>query len=237
MSTTTTTPANTDIHQGDPGTRRRAAGIMAILGGVTMLTGSAFWAVSGTDLDAALEADAIGDYLTDAAANSTLLTANLGFWILGVILLGLGGIMLSTLGDQNSPATAVARFAFTAGPAAGIVFFSIWLGIVLGLAPAHIAGEQVEAIALALGHASSIADWVATVIILSLGGAAVAVAGRGTWVPRWLFRWAMLTAVLGALSIVGLIFFARNAALGFPVVPVGIGFMIASGITALRRGA
>ena len=237
MATKNTTHADTDdIHQGEQGARRRAAGITAIVGAVTMLIGTAFWVVSGTDLDAALEGDTIGEYLTDVAASSTLVTANLGFWILGVILLGLGGIMLSTLGDQDSPATAVARFAFTVGPAAGIVFFSVWLGIVLGLAPAHVAGDQVEAIALALGQAASIADWVATVVILSLGGAALAVAGRSTWVPPWLFRWAMLTAVLGALGIVGLMVGARTT-LTVPIVAVGIGFMIASGITALRHDA
>lgn len=237
MATKTTTHADTaDIHQGDQGTHSRAAGITAIVAAVTMLTGTAFWVASGTDLWAALEGDTIGEYLTDVAANSTLVTANLGFWILGAILLGLGGIMLSTLGDQDSPATAVARFAFTAGPAASIVFFSVWLGMVLGLAPAFVAGDQVEAVALALGHAIVIADEFATALILSLGGAALAVAGRHTWVPRWLFRWAMLSAVLGVLAIVALIVDAL-ATLAFAIVPVGIGFMIAAGITALRHDA
>jgi len=216
--------------------RQRAAGITAIAGAVAMLVGTAFWAASGADLDAALEDNTIADYLTDAAANGTVLTTNLGFWIFGVTLLGLGGILLSRLGDQGSPATAVAQFAFTAGPAAAIVFFSVWLGIVLGLAPAHVAGAQVEATALALGHAASIADWIATVIILSVGGAAIAVAGRDTWVPRWLLRWAGLTAALGVLAIVGLLVDARTT-LAMPVLPVGIGFMIAAGVTAIRRGA
>lgn len=214
--------------------RWRAAGFTAIAGAVSMLVGSAFFVASGAGLDAALEDSTIGDYLTDAAANSTALTANLGFWILGVMLLGLGGIMLSRFGDQDSSTIAVARFAFTAGPAAAIVFFSIWLGIVLGLAPAHVAGAQVEATALALGHAASIADWIATVVILSLGGAALAVAGRATWVPRWLFRWAMLSVAFGALAIVGLVTDARTT-LSVPIVPVGLGWMIAAGITAIRR--
>jgi len=237
MAKKTTTHADpVDIHQGDQGRHRRAAGITAIVAAVTMLIGTAFWIAAGADLGAALEGDTIGEYLTDIAANSTLVTANLGFWILGVILLGLGGIMLSTLGDQDSPATAVARFAFTAGPAASIVFFSVWLGMVLGLAPAFVAGDQVEAVALALGHAIIFADEVATTLILSLGGAALAVAGRHTWVPRWLFRWAMLSAVLGVLAIVALIVDAL-ATLAIAIVPVGLGFMIAAGITALRHDA
>jgi len=218
--------------------RQRAAGITVIVGAVAMLVGTAFWAASGADLDAALEDNTIADYLTEAASNSTVLTTNLGFWILGATLLGLGGILLSRLGDQDSPATAVAQFAFTAGPAAAIVFFSVWLGIVLGLAPAYVAGAQVEATASALGHAVSIADWIATVMILSVGGTAMAVAGRDTWVPRWLFRWAVLTAALGVLAIVGLIVDSRTTlALAMLIVPVGIGFMIAAGVAAIRRDA
>ena len=216
--------------------RTRMAGLTAIAGAITMLVGTALWAVSGANLDGALEDNTMGAYLAEAAAEGATLTANLGFWIVGVLLLGLGGILLSRLGDSDSAATAVARFAFTVGPAAGIVFFSVWLGIVLGLAPAHVAGEQVEATALALGHAASVADWVATIVILSLGGVAVAVAGRDTWVPRWLFRWAMLLAASGGLAALGLIIDARTT-LAMPIVPIGIGFMIASGVVAIRRGA
>jgi hypothetical protein len=215
------------------GSGRRTAGITCIAGATTMLVGTALWVVSGTDLDAALEAGRIGTYLTDAAANKTILTANLGFWILGVILLGIGGNMLSTLGRADSLATVIARFAFTAGPAAAIVFFSIWLGIVLGLAPAHAAGEEVQATALALGYGVSIADWIATVVIVSLGPLAVAVAGRGTWVPQWLFRWSQLAGALGVVAMVGLI--TGAVAMAFPVIPVGIGFMIASGVSLLRH--
>ncbi len=214
----------------------RAAGATSIAGAATMLTGTGFWAAAGADIDAALDDGTVAEYLVEAAGSTTLLTANLGLWILGVVLLGIGGLLLARLGDADSPAAAVARFAYIAGPAAAIVFFSLWLGIVLGLAPAHAAGEAVVGTAAALAHAVSTADWVATILIVAVGAAAVAQAGRDTWVPRWLFNWALVALAAGGLAIVGLLVDARSS-LAMPVVPVGLGWTIAAGITAVRRGA
>lgn len=212
----------------------RTAGVAAIVAALTMLTGTGFWAASGADLDAALEHGRIGDYLGAAAADSTMLTLNLGFWIAGVVLLGVAGNLLVGLGDKDSAAASVARFAFTAVPAAAVVYFSVWLGIVLELAPAHLAGQQVEATARALAQAVSLADWIGTVVILALGGAALALSGRGSWVPRWLLVWAMVSAVAGVSTLAGLVLDMRTS-LALPIVPIGLGFMIAAGITALRR--
>ncbi len=218
-----------------PTTESRLAGLAAITGAVAMLAGAVLWAASGADLDAALADGTMADYLVEAADNSALLTANLGTWIFGVLLLGIGGILLARLGHDDAPAGALARFAYTAGPAAAIVFFSLWLGIVLGLAPAHGAGEPVIGAAVAMGYAASIADWVATVLIVGVGAAAVAHAGRDTWVPRWLFNWAMVALAAGALAIAGLL--AGAPGVGMPIIPIGLGWTIAAGITAVRRGA
>ena len=211
----------------------RIGGATIITGALIMLTGTAIWAASGADLDAALDDGSIAAYLTDAASSGTALTLNLGFWILGVLTMGAGGLLLSRLGG-DSAAAAIARAAFTAGPAAAVVFFSVWLGIVLGLAPAHVAGESVAGVAVALGHAVSIADWVATVVILSVGGGALALAGRDTWVPRWLMRWAVVVVAAGALAIVGLVVGARST-IAMPVVPIGIAYLIAAGVAAIRH--
>ncbi len=229
-----TTSTLTEARQVGKVANLRAAGTTTIAGAVAMLVGTAFWGASGTDLEAALEDGTVGDYLTDVAANGTVLSANLGFWILGIVLLGIGGTMLSTHGNPDSPATSVVRFAFSAGPAASIVFFSIWLGMVVGLAPAHVAGQQVVGTAVALGYAVTIADSVATVLIVAVGAASIAVAGRDTWVPQWLFRWGMLAAVLGGVAMIPVVSGAP-APLGLPVVPVGLGFMLASGIVAVRH--
>jgi hypothetical protein len=226
---TATTQAATTL----PANHRRLAGWITIAGNLTMLVGTAFLVIADADLDTALEDNAIGDFLTQAAANGSALTANLGFWILGVVILGIGGVLLSGLGDQDSPATAVARFSFTAGPAAAMVVYPAWLGIVLGLAPAHAAGENVDAVAMALGHATSTADWVFTIVVLGIGPFALAMAGRGSWVPRWLYRWGMIAIAFGAITATGLIFDIRTI-LAAPILPVGMGFLIAAGIVAIR---
>jgi hypothetical protein len=225
----TTSPAGRVTHY-------EAAGWTTIIGVIIMLAGTGFWAAAGADIDVAAESNAIGEYLTDVAANGTLLTINLGIWIVGVVVISLGGIMLTRLGDQDSLGTDVARFAFTVAPAAAMVVYTTWLGIVLGLAPAYVAGASVEGAAAALVHATSLGDWVMTIPVLSLGTAAIALAGRHSWVPRWLFRWGMLTTVTGVLTAAGLIFNTRTA-LVMPILPVGMGFLVAAGVVAIRRSA
>jgi hypothetical protein len=197
-----------------------------------MIAGAAVLGSTGTDLDGALLDGTVGEYLTEAAASSTALTVNLGLWILGALLMGLGGGVLAGQARSGWPA-ATARFGFTAGPAAAVMFFSIWLGIVLGLAPAHVAGESVISTAVALGHTATIADWIGTVLILSVGGGALALSGRGTWSPRWLVVWGIAAAVAGAVAIIGLIIGQRG--MGFIVVPVGFGLVIACAVTVIRR--
>jgi hypothetical protein len=234
--TMTATKTGRTIPPADRAAHTSAAGWTTIIGVIIMLAGTGFWAASGADIDVAAESNAIGEYLTRVAANGTLLTINLGMWIIGVVVLGLGGIMLARLGDQDSPGTDVARFAFTITPAAAMVVYTMWLGIVLGLAPTYVAGASVEGGAAALVHATSLGDWVMTIPVLSLGTAAISLAGRDSWVPRWLFRWGMLTIVTGVLAAAGLMFNARTS-LVMPILPVGMGFMVAAGIVAIRRSA
>lgn len=209
----------------------RAGGLLLAAGAVTMLLGALAWAASGADLDAALVAGDIDGYLTAASESSTALRVNLSLWIIGVLLMGMGG---TTLADGVSPNwRGVARFAFTAGPAAAIVFFSGWLALVVELAPAHVAGDDVGAIAQVLGQTATIADWIATTLIVSIGALAL---GRSTWAPRWLRTWSLVSVGAGAVAIVSLAILDRNP-IGFIEVPVGVGFMIAAGITASRRSA
>ncbi len=230
--TATTHERPTPSHSTAP--RLRTAGMTTAVGAAVMLLGTVFWAASGADLDGALENGTIGEYLTEASANQTLLAINLSLWILGVLVMGAGGILLSRHGAGDGDAAAIARAAFTAGPAAAIVFFSMWLGIVLGLAPAYVAGASVEPVAVALGEAASIADWIATVLILGVGAVALAFAGRESWVPRWLFRWGLVSGAAGALAIAGLVLDMRTT-LAFPDVVIGLGFLIAAGIVAIRH--
>lgn len=211
----------------------RASGIFAIVGSITMLVGTAVWATSGADLDKALDGDTMADFLTDAANSGAALVANLSLWMLGVVLLAIGGLGLVRRGRQDSLASVIGRFSLTAGAGLVLGAYSLWLGIVLGLAPAHVAGESVIGTARAFGYAASIGDWVATVMILGIGIGAIAAAGRGVWVPRWLWIWGMASLATGVLTILGLFLEARTT-LTMIILPVGMLFLIAAGIVAIR---
>ena len=90
---------------------QRFAGMAALTGPLLMIAGAIAWVASGTDMDAALEAGTMADYLVEASEQSTALTLNLSLWIVGVIALGFGGVALAQLGSQGSPSTSIARFA------------------------------------------------------------------------------------------------------------------------------
>ena len=211
----------------------RTSGILAIAGSITMLVGTAVWASSGADLDKALDGDTMAEFLTDAANSGATLVANLSLWMLGVVLIAIGGLGLLRRGRQDSLASVVGRFSLTAGTGLVLGAYSMWLGIVLGLAPAHVAGESVIGTARALGYATSIGDWVATVLILGVGIGAIVTAGRGVWVPRWLWIWGMASLATGVLTILGLFLEARTS-LTMVILPVGMLFLIAAGIVAIR---
>jgi MFS family permease len=217
-----------------PHAQHRVAGWLTLVATITMATGAVVGAVFGTFVDEALEQGTFAEYLTNAAANNSAARANLWLWIIGVIGIGIGGVLLSQLGSQDSLATRVARFTFVATPAAAIVFYSMLLGVVVELAPRHVEGESVEATARAIAYIGTTADWIATALMLGLGIATLAYAGKDTWVPRWLYSWALATAGVGVVSMIGTITGARST-VSFVILPVAMTWLLAAGITAVRH--
>ncbi|MDA0352799.1 MAG: hypothetical protein O3A10_11390 [Chloroflexi bacterium] len=198
-----------------------------LVGTLTMIAGAVTWASSGLDLDVALADGEVAAYLSDAGADQTVLMWNLSLWTVGVIGIGLGGLLL-TRSLPDSVAATVSRFGFMTGVAAAIGFFPLWMGLVLGLG-GH---PELEPVGVALGQAATIADWIATALILGVGGVGLALAGRDAWVPGWLARVAPLASVLGVVSIASLALDARG--LGFVVVPAGFALLLALSVSALR---
>jgi len=211
----------------------RIAGWVFLAGTITMAAGAAIGASFGTFFDESLEAGTFGEFLTNAVTNSGAAKANMWLSIFGVLGIGLGGVLLSRLGDRNSLATKTARFSFTVGAGAGIVLFPVLLGVIEELAPRYVAGEEVETTARAIAYIGTTADWIATVVILGLGVATLAYAGRNTWVPRWLYRWSLLAAFAGVVSMIGTITNARST-ISMIILPVAMTWMIAAGIVAIR---
>lgn len=212
----------------------KTAAWAAIFGVALILAGVVSGAIAGAELDKGLVEDSFGEYLTNVAANIGWAQTHVWFILFGATLLSLGGLLLSRLGDQDSPAAAIAPFFFTAGAAATIVFFPITLGVIVELAPRHVAGDNVETVARALALAATTADWLATVLIVSFGAVAVAVAGKTSWVPRWLYRWALVAGVAGVISIIGTVTGAFDT-VSIIVLPPGVSWMVAAGIVALKK--
>lgn len=211
----------------------RATGVMAILATLSMVTGAALWASSGADLDAALAQRTVGDYLVQAAEVRVTLLANLALWMIGASLMSAAVIGFFSMTTSRSLVAHLALGGAVAGVALALASFSIWMGIVLEVAPAHAAGADLSVLGAALGQAASISDWVATALILAAGGGLIGVAGRRDWAPNWLYGWSLLLILVGAVSLFGLFIDARTS-LSFLIVPVGLLWFLAAGVTALR---
>ncbi len=206
---------------------RRLGGLVAAGGAGAMITGAIVNTIIGLDLDAALADDTMADYLRDASDSTTAMMVNFSLWIAGALLMSLGVTLLSH-SVPPSPASTIARFGAAAGAGAVVVFFPLMIGLVLGLE----GKSELESAGVALGQAATIADWIATVLILSVGAGGVALAGRDDWVPRWLVRVAQVTMALGIVTIVGLVLGAN--AIGVPLVVVGLLLVLSLGVSAVR---
>lgn len=210
----------------------RWAGSAAIAAALLMIVGAALWIVSGADLDAALEDGSIVAYLSDAAANENVLVVNLSVWIVGVTMLAIAGTGLAALGDRSHPATSAARVVYTAGAPLAAVAFITWLALIR-LAATAVDPAAVATLADSLGWIASRADWVATIFLVAIGPGLLSLSGRDGWVPRWLGIWGAVALAAGLLAVIAL-FAGGLTTYGFLVVPIGLGWTIAAGITVLR---
>lgn len=212
----------------------RLGGLAAVIGALLMLAGAAVWTSVGADIDVALHDGTMSAYLTDVANNQTAVTTNLGFWMLGVMFLCASGVVFARLAPNRRTIAALGALGYILGATLALASFSVWLGIVRGLAPAHAAGTDLTAVGVALGETATLADWVATALIIGLGPALISIAGRGSWVPRWLYIWGLVALVAGVVAIAVIAAGARTSPLVFLILPVGLGWTIAAGIVAMR---
>ena len=212
----------------------RVGGYTAIGGAVTMIIGAVLYFTSGTDLWVALDGGDMAGYLVAAGAAKAQLVANLSFWIVGVLILGVAGYAMVSLCVQRRALAQVALVcAGTAVPLA-IVAFIVMLSLVVQIAPDTSATSV--AIANVAGWIGARADDLATALIIGFAPLFISLAGRDDWAPTWLARWGYLAGITGLLTAAAP-YSPALTALGFIIVPVGIGWMIAAGIVLLRRGA
>jgi hypothetical protein len=209
----------------------KLAAYTALAGAAAFIIGAGLWASSGADLDLSVTNGDMAGYLTAAAANKSVLVANLSFWIFGSLLLGTAGMTLANLSKRRVLAQVATVCYQTAVPLV-IVAYVAMLAVVVQIAP----DTSATAVSLAevIGWIGSRADWVATVLIVGVGPLLLSLAGQGDWAPTGLVRWGYLAGACGLLTTIA-IYTNGLGTYGFLIIPVGLFWMIAAGVTLLRR--
>lgn len=210
------------------------AGYTAFGGAVIMIIGAALYFTSGTDLWAALDSGDMAGYLVAVGVAKAQLVANLGFWIVGVLIMGVAGYAMVSLCIQRRALAQVALACVATAVPLALVAFIAMLALVVQIAPDTSA--TAVTIANVVGWLGARADDLATALIIGFAPFFISLAGQGEWMPTWLARWGYLAGVIGLLSLV-VLYIPGLGAFGFIIVPVGIGWMLAAGVTLLRRSS
>lgn len=232
-----TTTINTMVKQNETAVAMRPSyarlgGWAALSGGIVMLIGAALYFSSGADLWLAVDGSDMAAYLTAVGGVKTQLIANLTFWIVGVLMLGTAVNALVNLCEQRQALAQIARVCVTTAVPLAIVSFIAMMSLVMQIAPDS--SPTSLAIANIVGWIGIRADDLATALIIGIAPLIIALAARGEWLPTWLARWGYLAGVVGVFSLL-VLYIPGLSQLGFIIVPVGIGWMIAVGVFLLRR--
>lgn len=203
-----------------------------LLGSLCMLGGAALWVTSGTEIDVSLAANDMAGYLTAANESKTILVANLSIWIVGVILLGVAASMMTYLSRENPIHSLIARYNYWVGIPIVVISYVAWLAVVVRLTAYE--PSSVSTIAEAVGWFATRADWVATVLMLGTGPLLLSLAGKNSWVPKWLEVWSYFCFAAGILNIIAM-YLGGLSTYGFLIIPVGMGWMVASSIALFKQ--
>jgi hypothetical protein len=126
----------------------------------------------------------------------------------------------------------MARVCYQTAVPLVIVSYIAMLALVVQLA-GDVSGTAV-AIAEVVGWIGARGDDLATALILGAGPLLISLAGHGEWLPTWLLRWGYATGLAGLLSLFFL-FLPGMTSYSFIILPVGMGWMIATGVVLLRQ--
>ena len=209
---------------------RRLAAYTAIVGAVAFIIGAVLWTLSGTDIDAAVTNGEMATYLTTAAANRPVVIANLSFWIVGALLLGVAAANMANL-SRRQGWVQVARVCYQTAVPLVIISYVAMLAVVVQIAPDT--SPTAVAMAEVVGWFGSRADWIATILIIGIGPLFLSLAGQNDWVPTWLVRLSYVTGICGLLTFIALYTNALGT-YGFIIIPVGLVWMIAAGLALIR---
>ncbi len=201
----------------------RIAGVLYLLAAAVVIGGMVLYARTGIDLEEAVRAGTMADYL-DAASGSAALVANYGLWIVTALLVALGSVAL---------AVASRTLASIMGAAVTVIAAALALPTYLLVMTLVVAAADEDAVELAtvLGWLASRADWVTTALLLGLAPALLG--WSGAWAPGWLRALGIVSAACGATAIA--VFAVESLApAGYAVLVTGPVWLVAAGALLLR---
>lgn len=201
------------------------AGGVSIAGALSMLIGAACWGASGTDLWQALATNEMESYLSQLPSAKQLLVINTCFWVLGVLLMATAGTLMAGFCTVNHGLAEMAKVFSRTGASVAIVSFIIMLSLAIVIPSADVAAL--------IGWIGARLDDIATMLIVGFSPLCLSIAGKGDWVPGWLSVWGFLAGIAGVLGIISLM--TGIVALGFIIIPIGIGWKIAAGIVLVKK--
>ena len=146
--------------------------------------------------------------------------------------MGLAGTLISGLSDKRPLMSKVARYFYVISIPLAIVAFVAWLAIVVRLS--HDTSSAAATLAEVMGWFASRADWIATALLVGAGPAFLSQSGKGSWAPGWLVGWGYVCLFAGLLTVLAM-YTGSLTTYGFPVVPVGLSWTIASSIVLFKH--
>ncbi len=201
------------------------AGGVSIAGAISMLIGAACWGASGTDLWQALATYQMENYLSQLPEVRQLLVINICFWILGALLMATAGTLMAGFCTSNRGLAQMAKVFSGTGASIAIVSFITMLSLAIVIPSSDVA--------TVVGWIGARLDDIATILIVGFSPLCLSIAGKGEWVPGWLLIWGYLAGITGFLGIISML--TGIVVLGFIIVPIGIGWMIAAGIVLVKK--
>ena len=200
-------------------------GYVSIAGAVSMFIGAACWGASGADLWQALANNQMETHLSQLTSAKQLLVINTAFWVSGVLLLATAGTLMSGFCHSNPGPAQMGMVFMRTGASIAIVAFLAMLSLTFYPSSVEVASS--------MGWLGVRLDDIGTMLIIGFGPLCLSIAGTGDWVAGWLRIWGILAGLAGFIALIGLL--TGNFPLGFIIIPFGLGWMIAAGITLIRK--
>lgn len=174
----------------------------------------------------------MAEYLAGVNEVKTQLVGNLSIWIIGVLVLGIAWYAIVQLCTQRPVLASIAGLCAAASVPIVVISYIMMMSVLVKIAPDT--SDTSSTIANVVGWIGIRADDLGTTLIIGLAPFFVSLAARDEWLPKWLVLWGYVAGVVGVLSLL-VRYIPSLSEYGIIIVPVGVLWMLSTGIVLLRR--